>query len=53
MLRGGKDIVLEKGQELTLVAVGAEYETWEGFKDPASGELARWEIRNHSKSAGR
>ena len=37
MLRGGKDITLEKGQEVILVAVGPEYETWEGFKDPTTG----------------
>jgi len=38
MLRGGKDIHLTKGQELTIVAAGDEYTTWEGFKDEATGE---------------
>ncbi|PNG99163.1 Pyruvate kinase, partial [Tetrabaena socialis] len=38
MLRGGKDISLEAGQELTVVAVGEDYVKWEGFKDEATGE---------------
>ncbi|GIL58673.1 hypothetical protein Vafri_13670 [Volvox africanus] len=38
MLRGGKDIQLEAGQELTVVAVGAAYDKWEGYKDEATGE---------------
>ncbi|PNH10739.1 Pyruvate kinase, partial [Tetrabaena socialis] len=38
MLRGGKDISLEAGQELTVVAVGEDYIKWEGFKDEATGE---------------
>uniref|UniRef100_A0A061RE44 Pyruvate kinase n=1 Tax=Tetraselmis sp. GSL018 TaxID=582737 RepID=A0A061RE44_9CHLO len=38
MLRGGKDIDLAAGQEVTVVAVGDEYETWEGFRDEATGE---------------
>lgn len=37
MLRGGKDIELEAGQEVTVVAVGDEYTTWEGYKDEATG----------------
>ncbi len=39
MVRGGKDIELEAGQEVILVAVGDAYDTWEGYKDEASGEL--------------
>ncbi|PNG99389.1 Pyruvate kinase, cytosolic isozyme, partial [Tetrabaena socialis] len=38
MLRGGKDITLEAGQEVTVVAVGDDYDTYEGFKDEATGE---------------
>ncbi|KAI8465728.1 MAG: pyruvate kinase [Monoraphidium minutum] len=38
MLRGGKDILLEEGQEVKVVAVGSGYTTFEGFKDDASGE---------------
>ncbi|GIL77051.1 hypothetical protein Vretimale_3233 [Volvox reticuliferus] len=38
MLRGGKDIQLEAGQELTVVAVGADYDKWEGYKDEETGE---------------
>ena len=38
MLRDGKDIELEAGQEITVVAVGDEYTTWEGFKDSGTGE---------------
>ena len=38
MLRDGKDIELEAGQDITVVAVGDEYTTWEGFKDAATGE---------------
>ncbi|PNH03911.1 Pyruvate kinase, partial [Tetrabaena socialis] len=38
MLRGGKDISLEAGQEVTVVAVGDDYDTYEGFKDEATGE---------------
>eukprot|EP00198_Chlamydomonas_reinhardtii_P006402 XP_001695738.1 pyruvate kinase [Chlamydomonas reinhardtii] len=38
MLKDGKDINLEAGQELTVVAVGDKYTTWEGFKDEATGE---------------
>ncbi len=29
---------LQPGQDITVVAVGAEYDSWEGFKDEASGE---------------
>eukprot|EP00798_Chlamydomonas_sp_ICE-L_P012268 gene12268-15414_t len=38
MVRGGKDIDLIAGQEVTLVAVGADYVNWEGFKDEETGE---------------
>ncbi|EFJ40446.1 pyruvate kinase [Volvox carteri f. nagariensis] len=38
MLRGGKDIQLEAGQMVTVVAVGEEYVRWEGYKDEATGE---------------
>jgi pyruvate kinase len=38
MLRGGKDIELVAGQSIIVEAVGAEYTTWEGFKDEATGE---------------
>jgi pyruvate kinase len=38
MLRDGKDIELEAGQEISVVAVGDEFSSWEGFKDPESGE---------------
>jgi pyruvate kinase len=37
MVRGGKNIDLDAGQEVTLVAVGDAYETWEGFKDTSTG----------------
>ena len=38
MLRDGKDIEMEAGQEITVVAVGDDYTTWEGFKDSETGE---------------
>ncbi len=38
LLRGGADIMLEAGQELTVVAVGDAYTSWEGYKDEATGE---------------
>eukprot|EP00798_Chlamydomonas_sp_ICE-L_P001363 gene1363-32726_t len=38
MVRDGKEINLEAGQEVTLVAVGEDYTTWEGFKDESTGE---------------
>ncbi len=38
MLRGGKDINLEAGQMVTVVAVGDDYDKWEGYKDEATGE---------------
>ncbi|KAG2495346.1 hypothetical protein HYH03_006615 [Edaphochlamys debaryana] len=38
MLKDGKDIALEAGQELTVVAVGDEYDKWEGYKDETTGE---------------
>ncbi|KAG2439977.1 hypothetical protein HXX76_004095 [Chlamydomonas incerta] len=38
MLKGAKDINLEAGQELTVVAVGDKYTTWEGYKDEGTGE---------------
>ena len=38
MLKGGEAIYLEKDQELTLVGVGDEYTTYEGFKDEKTGE---------------
>jgi hypothetical protein len=37
MLREGKGIELEQGQGITVVAVGDEYDQWEGYKDPATG----------------
>ena len=38
MLRDGKDIQLDAGQELVLHAAGDDYTTFEGFKDEATGE---------------
>ena len=38
MLKDGKDIQLEAGQELTLFAAGDDYTTFEGFKDEVTGE---------------
>ncbi|GLC61308.1 hypothetical protein PLESTB_001741900 [Pleodorina starrii] len=38
MLRGGKDIELEAGQSILVEAVGAAYTSWEGYKDPETGE---------------
>lgn len=38
MLRGGKDISLVAGQTVTVVAVGDDYDKWEGYKDEATGE---------------
>ncbi|GFR42123.1 hypothetical protein Agub_g2966 [Astrephomene gubernaculifera] len=38
MLRGGKDIELVAGQEVTVVAVGDAYDKWEGYKNEATGE---------------
>ncbi|PNG99327.1 Pyruvate kinase, partial [Tetrabaena socialis] len=38
MLRGGKDIELVAGQTIFIEAVGANYISWEGFKDEATGE---------------
>ncbi|GLI64206.1 hypothetical protein VaNZ11_007398 [Volvox africanus] len=38
MLRGGKDIELVAGQNVFVEAVGAAYISWEGFKDPETGE---------------
>ncbi len=37
MLRGGTNIELVAGQEVTLVAVGDEYDKWEGYKDESTG----------------
>jgi hypothetical protein len=37
MLRGNRPIQLVAGQDVTLVAVGEQYTTWEGFKDEATG----------------
>lgn len=39
MVRDGKPIELEANQELTLVAVGADYVNWEGYKDEATGRV--------------
>ena len=39
MLRGGKDIELVAGEIITVVAVGAKYETYEGFRDEATGQV--------------
>jgi hypothetical protein len=38
MLRNHTPIDLVAGQELTIKAVGAAYETFEGYKDAATGE---------------
>ena len=38
MLKDGKDIMLEKDQEITIVGVGAEYTSFEGYKNEATGE---------------
>ncbi|GBF99836.1 pyruvate kinase [Raphidocelis subcapitata] len=38
MLKGGKDILLEEGQEVKIVAVGAGYTSFEGYKNEATGE---------------
>lgn len=38
MVRGGKNLELEAGQEVILVAVGDDYDKWEGYKDEATGE---------------
>ena len=40
MVRGGVNIELVAGQEVTLVAVGAEYDTWEGYKDEETGDAS-------------
>ncbi len=40
MLRDHAPIDLEAGQLLTIVAVGDEYDTWEGYKDPTTGEVS-------------
>jgi pyruvate kinase len=37
MLRGGQDVELVAGQEVTVVAVGDAYDTWEGGRDDATG----------------
>jgi pyruvate kinase len=39
MLRGGANLALAKDQEVLLVAVGAEYKTWEGGINPETGAL--------------
>lgn len=39
MLKGGQNLQLNKGQEVVLVAVGAEYKTWEGGLNPDTGGL--------------
>lgn len=33
MLRGGKPILIDFGQEIFIETVGAQYTTWEGFKE--------------------
>ena len=38
MLRGGKDIELQEGQDIIVVAVGDAYDKWEGYMDEATGE---------------
>ncbi len=38
MLKEGKDIELVAGQPIFIEAVGDAYTTWEGFKDPVTGE---------------
>ena len=38
MLKDGKNIKLEAGQELRLFAAGADYTTFEGFKNEETGE---------------
>lgn len=37
MLRGGQNLLLSKDQEVILVAVGSEYQTWEGGVNPDTG----------------
>jgi len=37
MLREGKNLELEKSQQVVLVAVGHEYKTWQGGINPATG----------------
>jgi pyruvate kinase len=37
MLRGGANLSLSKDQEVVLVAVGADYKTWEGGMNPDTG----------------
>jgi pyruvate kinase len=37
MLRGGANLALSKDQEVLLVAVGAEYKSWEGGVNPETG----------------
>eukprot|EP01043_Picozoa_sp_COSAG02_P020892 COSAG02_NODE_1043_length_15014_cov_8.766007_16_plen_618_part_00 len=38
MLKDGKDIELEAGQEVTVFAAGDSYTSFEGYKDPATGK---------------
>ena len=38
MLKDGKDIMLEEGQEITVYAAGDDYTTFEGFKNEETGE---------------
>jgi pyruvate kinase len=38
MLRGGKDIELKTGQSVIVYAAGDDYDKWEGYSDPATGE---------------
>ncbi len=38
MLKDGKDIKLEANQEITVVAVGDDYDKWEGYKEEKTGE---------------
>ena len=40
MLRKHKRIDLAEGQDITVVAVGDEFITWEGFKDAETGETS-------------
>ena len=57
MLRGGANIDIVQGQEVKVVAVGADYATFEGFKDAATGEtvigLSYAKLCQHVKPGGR
>ncbi|KIY96424.1 pyruvate kinase [Monoraphidium neglectum] len=57
MLRDHKNIQIDKGQEVKVVAVGAAYTEFEGFKDEATGEtvigLSYASLCQHVKPGGR